>query len=580
MKGYFTVVAWLLLLGFFMTPAQAKRVALVIGNSEYAQLKDLKNPEHDAEAVAEKLKGLGFELVGGKAFYNLGAERLLDKLYDLQQSAKGVDMALLYYAGHGVQVKGKGAYLLPVDAPKRTDMLAEGYRLDRVLKGLTGKAELTIAVFDACREVPEMAEAVRAGGGELRSMAQKNIDAGRGEKIIAFSAASGEYSQDGSGKHSPYTKALLNRIDESGWEIGDLFRQVASEVAQQNDRQRPEVLTDAKPRTYYFQQFMKQYESTKKVQTNGDRGSSLLKKLDALHLLQEKQKRQLESVTPNTGTTSKELLQGSEFVYIAPDCFDMGPHPDNTDEREHYVCIKKGYWLAKTEVTVGQFKRFVTDTGYQTIAESHNLGCLTYNNKNEWGTHVGYSWRNPGFQQTDAHPVVCVSWFDVQAYIKWLNEQTKKNYRLPTEAEWEYAARGGTQSSFFWGVGVNKNACTYANILDKAWSFRAHFPCYDNYKYTMPVGQKLGNKWGLKDMIGNVWEWTCSRKNESYGKYDGSELVCIDDEEEVINNRISFVWKGGSWFTLAESLISQGVRYALWLPHERTATTGFRLALD
>jgi formylglycine-generating enzyme required for sulfatase activity len=108
--------------------------------------------------------------------------------------------------------------------------------------------------------------------------------------------------------------------------------------------------------------------------------------------------------------------------------------------------------MGRYEVTVAEFRQFVNATGYRTDAEKQG-SC--------WG-EKGYNWRKPPrFSQTDTHPVVCVSWNDATAYTNWLSEQTGHTYRLPTEAEWEYAARAGTETKYWWGndIGTNKANC-------------------------------------------------------------------------------------------------------------------------
>ncbi len=108
-----------------------------------------------------------------------------------------------------------------------------------------------------------------------------------------------------------------------------------------------------------------------------------------------------------------------------------------------------------------------------------------------------------GFSLKENHPVACVSFNDVEKYIYWLNRKSGKNYRLPTEAEWEYGARDGTVSSRFWGDGTDSMACSHGNVADKAnWS--NSFPCDDGYKLSSPVGNYRENPFGLNDMLGNV----------------------------------------------------------------------------
>ena len=213
------------------------------------------------------------------------------------------------------------------------------------------------------------------------------------------------------------------------------------------------------------------------------------------------------------------------------------------EESRHKVCVED-FDLGKFEVTVGEFRQFTQATDYKTEAEKNlNKGCHGVKDS-KWQWVAGRNWKNTGFSQGDQHPVVCVSWNDATAYTQWLTKQTKRSYRLPTEAEWEIAARAGTKTLRYWGDdNDNKKACDYANVADQAskdkynWSFT--FSCNDSYTETAPVGMFTANQWGLKDMLGNVWEWTCS----AYAKnYDGSENKCTNK-----NDSRSRVLRGGSW---------------------------------
>ncbi len=139
---------------------------------------------------------------------------------------------------------------------------------------------------------------------------------------------------------------------------------------------------------------------------------------------------------------------------------------------------------------------------------------------------TGANWRNPGISQTDKHPVVCVSWNDANAYMEWLSQQTGHQYRLPTEAQWEYAARAGTTTKYWWGNDIGSNKANCNNNY-----------CGDRFQYTAPVGSFAKNPFGLYDTVGNVWEWTCS---EYKGKYNGQEQQCVDSAGY-------FVLRGGAW---------------------------------
>jgi formylglycine-generating enzyme required for sulfatase activity len=214
------------------------------------------------------------------------------------------------------------------------------------------------------------------------------------------------------------------------------------------------------------------------------------------------------------------------MAVIAPGHFDMGSpagEPDRSGDEgpRHEVTIPRPFALGQCEVTVGQFRQFAEETDYRTEAERGG-GCYAWNeDKKASEQQAGRNWRDPGFEQTDRHPAVCVSHADAEAYARWLARRTGAPYRLPTEAEWEYAARAGTDMAYPWGADALGTApCRYANGADL--SARAQFPawttleCADGFLFAAPAGSFEANGFGLHDMSGNVWEWTADCWHDSY----------------------------------------------------------------
>ena len=187
----------------------------------------------------------------------------------------------------------------------------------------------------------------------------------------------------------------------------------------------------------------------------------------------------------------------------------------NDEHPQHRVRITKPFYLGTYHVTRGQFRQFVKDTGYKTDAEKReNPGAWGWNpEKKTFDSDKDCSWRNAGFQQTDKHPVVNVSWNDAMAFCKWLSAKEGKTYRLPTEAEWEYACRAGTTTRYYNGddpetlakVGNVADATAKAEFPAWAWTIKAS----DGYLFTSPMGSFRPNAFGLYDMHGNAWQW-CS----------------------------------------------------------------------
>lgn len=184
------------------------------------------------------------------------------------------------------------------------------------------------------------------------------------------------------------------------------------------------------------------------------------------------------------------------------------------------VKISKPYYLGAHEVTVGQFADFVNQASYRTDGERTNQGELIKVVQSKLVRQSGGTWRNPGFKQEPTHPVVNVSWNDANAFCKWLSKKEGRAYRLPTEAEWEYAGRAGTTSRF--STGDQKSSLRgFANVIDLSYRKTfpgptSPFPFEDGFVFTAPVGSFRANKFGLHDMHGNVWEWCSDWYDENY----------------------------------------------------------------
>ena len=239
------------------------------------------------------------------------------------------------------------------------------------------------------------------------------------------------------------------------------------------------------------------------------------------------------------GTKFRDCPECPELVVVPPGSFMMGS-PASEEGRwgdegpVHRVMIAEPFAVGVHEVTRGEFARFVSATG-------RSMGdCSTY-----WGVESsGRHWRSPGFRQGDDHPVVCVDWDDVRAYVSWLSRETGQRYRLLSESEWEYVARAGTSTARYWGESES-GQCRYANGADLT-AGRRHdgwtvAECDDGHYATAPVGSFSANEFGLHDVHGNVWEWVEDCWNASYAGApgDGSAWESGDCSGRVL--------RGGSW---------------------------------
>ncbi len=266
------------------------------------------------------------------------------------------------------------------------------------------------------------------------------------------------------------------------------------------------------------------------------------------------------------------------YVALPGGCFQMGsPKQErgrDSDEKLHKVCVNS-FFMASKEVTVGEFRRFVKATGYRTDAERKHKksGCYSFNQTSkQWNWQQNIFWDHTGYQQNDSNPVTCVSWNDTQAYIKWFNRGKRGHYRLPTEAEWEYAARGGSSKPFFWLDNKMASACQYGNVADKGHRWQRSFGCNDGYRYTAPVGHYQPNPFGLYDMLGNVSEWTCSKASRSYS---GNETQCLRNTQSKYT---LIQYRGGSFYDIPKWLrVANRNKLEPW---ERNYFLGFRLVRE
>uniref|UniRef100_UPI00321648BD formylglycine-generating enzyme family protein n=1 Tax=uncultured Draconibacterium sp. TaxID=1573823 RepID=UPI00321648BD len=272
-------------------------------------------------------------------------------------------------------------------------------------------------------------------------------------------------------------------------------------------------------------------------------------------------------VSPSQYEQNNVAAENCEMISFDGSSFLMGSDAGLPQERPIHEVTVKPFSIDKSPVTVAQFKVFIESTGYKTEAEKFgDSGVFNLENKN-WELMKGAFWKKPfgpnGPNAQDNHPVTHVSWNDARAYAKWAEK------RLPTEAEWEYAARSGKNSGekFSWGNELTKNGEYFANT----WQGSIDKPeTKDGFLYTCPVGTFGENEAGLTDMGGNVWQW-CS---DNYKAYPGSSAP-IHEDANVKTIR------GGSFFYDQYGGDSFSVSGRSGNSHETSLfNTGFRCAKD
>ena len=632
----------------------AGRLALVIGNSEYEEINPLANPANDAEDVAAKLQALGFELYGGKVHHNLDERTLLRQTAGFAEAAEGLGIAFLYFAGHGMQLNGD-PHLLPVDIPddRLSIVRREAVGLNGLLATLTGRAELTIAVFDACREIPNYKEkikrAVRGGSdADWRGLSRPKVQSD--STLVAYSGGSGELVADGTGRNSPYTQLLLShltkeKIQSARLDVPALFAEVSYQFRLKHRGQRPEVINQGvRPNQYYLASLpLPETRADNDPRASDDRELELWRSIDRANTVDEYElfiasypdsifsavaRSRIARVPPSVPTDTANSTDGPDptpepspdvattgrlTVKVTPSdarvrIMNIVPRYRDGIEldinREYDVLVDKtGYqpWrqrvlltgesqvvavvLEKRSIPVRPTRRayepemvLVKGGCYQmgspaserdrSSNEKQHRVCLqdvyagvyevTFAQYDVFAKAVGRDLPDDEGWGRGDRPVINVSWHDATAYAKWLSEHTGKSYRLPTEAEWEYAARGGSSSAYWWGDEIGRNRAN-------CWSCGSRLDA----RKTAPVGSFAANGYGLFDTAGNAREWTCSAYAATY---DGSEVKC----EKGQSARRAL--RGGGWFfgpARARSA-SRG-----WdLPVDGGGTLGFRVFLE
>jgi formylglycine-generating enzyme required for sulfatase activity len=294
-----------------------------------------------------------------------------------------------------------------------------------------------------------------------------------------------------------------------------------------------------------------------------------------------------EYFTTRVGQIKLKLIPAGEFMMGSP-ANDRCAQSEETPQ--HLVRITKPFYLGITQVTRGQFRLFIDETGYETEGEFDGKGGYGWNmradpEENQWQQNRSWTWENPGFQQSDEHPVVNVSWNDAHAFVAWLSKIEERAFRLPTEAEWEYACRAGTTTRYCSG-NRDESLFSVANIgfdaglAKEKWPDWATMAASDGLRRTIPVGWLQANAFGLYDMHGNVQEWCEDEYERDYYKRSP-----VDDPPGgggdppgaggSVRGRVV---RGGS-FRYAPNLCRSARRFHE-SPAYRCYDLGFRLALD
>jgi len=519
-----------------------KRIALVIGNDSYRNVTVLQNARADAQAIARALEAAGFKVT---LRLDAGEKAMKEAVRTFKTQVSGGDEAIFYYSGHGVQL-GSANYLLPIDvAGQNEDQVKDdAVSLQRVLDDLQEqKAKFSLAIVDACRNNPFRNKSGRSIGG--RGLVPTTAATGQ---MILFSAGSGQEALDKLGKNDTssnglFTRVFLKEMEKPGVPVDRVLRSVRDEVvrlARSVGHDQVPALYDQVVGDFYFRPGKAQSDAVAspavRLRTDAEMEQELwdsIKDSQNAAILQEylaqypngryvaqakvlivkfrtaaqpaTQAAMVSSSRPIASTATfapaghilKDCDACPEMVVIPAGSFQMGDSGQGDASPVHAVTIGRSFALGRTEVTQGQWRAIM-------------------------GKDPDLRFKDCG----ETCPVENVSWNDAQEFIQKLNARTGKSYRLPTEAEWEYACRAGGRHKY----------CGSDSTDSVAW----HEDNSGNKLH--PAAAKQPNAWGLYDMSGNVFEMMddCWHENYVGAPADGSAWKSGDCSKRVR--------RSGSWF--------------------------------
>jgi len=572
-----------------LMPAQASRLALVIGNGNYnpsfnqLRLGTLENPSNDATDIAKVLQKLGFEVIlRTNATRKTMRRAMHDFSQRLEQQHGGV--GLFYFSGHGFQYNNIN-YLLPLraDIQRSVDIDSESFRADDMLSSMedTNRHGVNLVIMDACREsIP--ANFFREGKG-LSKGGFTNMQAPIGS-LIAYSTAPNTTSWGGlpTERNSVYTKHLLKALqNKPDLNITYLLMSVRKNVIQETqDAEVQQVPWDSVSLTkpFCFTQCLSEQEEQLRLQVAElkRQQAELEKQRQQAKLERKRQPDQTFEVLETSkvfdaqiaGTVFRDRLKngsfGPEMVVIPTGRFQMGGrysqkyHHLTTEIPVHWVDIRYEFAMGKYEVTNAEFVQFLNVIKRRGSKEKPWFET----EREDYNSHIKGSVNNFYVESNyEMHPVIEVSWYGAVAYAKWMSKQTGEEYRLPSEAEWEYAARAGTETRYWWGNDAGENKANCRNLY-----------CNHSFKYTAPVGSFNANQFGLYDTVGNVWEWVADGWHEDYTNAPNDGRIWTVDADDSLR-----VQRGGSWLDSPYGSRMNNAARVQYTPNSRDSNVGFRV---
>lgn len=493
------------------------KIALVIGNWRYNSARPLSNCGRDAQVISDALKSLGFDFIctedGDIHHENSDGMSMRRLIADFSVKADSAELAFFYYAGHGVELAGDN-YLLPVDAhiTHVRRLFLEAISLTDLRRVINARNNRVI-VLDACRGNP-FPQPMRGDDNVGSAYATpKTIKSHQNEHVI-FSAAPGQPADDGpKGGNGPFAPAFVKSLGLN-LPINDCVFETARLMgADEGGRQAPQIYSQATKATYL---------SSAPARQKHD--SDIAVSIDcAIHTGEDNLFR------PGDGKRKwlKDLEIGPEMVCVPAGRFNRGL----LDERGRHageVVFRLPFLISRFPVTVAQWR----------AAQSHPM----------WpGAVQAPSFAPPAEFKEDNCPMTYIDWEHANAYARWLSSATGKDYRLPSETEWEYCCRAGSSSEYCTG--------------DRMSSKLAYYGQENSSAPPRPVESYDANAWGLYQVHGNIWEWVVDSWQRDYSKSPNDGTAWISEDARK-------VLRGGGRFS-KEAELRSGYR--------KEAQTGLRL---
>jgi formylglycine-generating enzyme required for sulfatase activity len=505
-------------------PAAGQHSALLIGNANYAAASaPLSLPVRNARGLGEELRRAGFAV---DLRENLGKDAMIRAIETFAGAIKPGATALFFFSGYGVQANGR-TYLIPVDADIWTeaDVRAQGVGVERVLTVMAGAgAKAKLILLDASRRNPfeRRFRSLSAGLGPIELPS---------ETLFISSAGSGKVINDSEGDSSIFVGELLKEMRSPDLSADDVFNRAKFGVSRATNGEQVPFVASTLTEDVFFKAPAGAAATLDRREPASGRTAASRAKPPAAPVAAIG----LPEGEPRIGAIFRDSAECPMLVVAPAGEFSMGSEDFQTEKPVHSVVVAKPFAIGRSEVTFAEWEACVADGG-----------CG--------------GWRPEDHGRGEANlPVSEVSWSDAHAFIDWLTRKCGHAYRLPSEAEWEYVARAGTSTAFWWGEEVESG---HANCRG----------CGAGDRRPSPVGSYPANGFGLVDTAGNIAEWVEDCWSDSY---EGAPSDASARAAGVCKQRVV---RGGS-FDAGARYVRSASRF-LYDAETRYYTNGFRVVRD